>query len=312
MRHYACTDCERECMEEVHFVEAEGQQPLRAFIACSGGHGRICIEPETLRHWVVDFRGLVASLAELTGTHGLPKESVPQRLWWLGQTPIHGQLVSVYFTRGATWRDWSAVYAGVGELRGAGVRVVLVPGRVPVSETLGAGTKVLTLQQLVSIGPGGLRVDQAAIEQVVPKSRVRVAPHVVPIHTAPESTWGQVMIEFLDEETVRVSVPGQSAQERSFADTGFRDRRKSGEQADLLWEFLRLLAKEQGRLSSEDSRGVISAASFGKVKKWVAGIRERLHTLFPDLAGDPFKPYRTVKAYETEFILRWAGSERQR
>jgi len=78
---------------------------------------------------------------------------------------------------------------------------------------------------------------------------------------------------------------------------------------------------------------VIAAASFGKVKKWIGDLRKRLRAVFPDIAGDPFKPYRQAKptgdqfepyllarpkvargqayreanAYETKFVLRWEG-----
>jgi hypothetical protein len=231
--------------------------------------------------------------------------------------------VTVFFARGTAWRDAGAVYAEVGELQGNGVRVVLVPGRVPAQGVLGAGTRTVSLQQVVGLGPGGLHADLAPLEQAVPRSRSRVARNFVPIHTPPGITWAQVLIEFLGEETVRVSVPGQVPQERSFVQMGFQDRRQIGEQADTLWGILRLLAKHSGKLEPEDTSQEIPAANFGKVKKWVADIRSRLRLLFPDIGGDPFKPYRRKEAtgdprhpyqwtssYETEFILCWEGASR--
>jgi len=326
-QQFTCTDCEEECTEEVLY---SGEIP---FIMCPRGLGRITIRPETLRRWVVDTRGIAASLCEMLGVNREPQEIVKDRLWWLGRIPVHRQQVSVFFAKGTNRRDAVAVYADVGELQGADVRVVLVPGRVPAPDVLGPSTKVLTLQQVVGLGPGGLRVDRAPVEEIVPRSRARVAQAFVPIHTSPGITWNQVLIEFLDEETVRVSVPGQVPQERSFVEMGFQDRRKVGEQADTLWGVLRILARHDGRLESGDADRVIAAASFGKVKKWIGDLRKRLRAVFPDIAGDPFKPYRQAKptgdqfepyllarpkvargqayreanAYETKFVLRWEG-----
>jgi len=311
MSQYTCTQCERECTEDVHWVESVGGIPRQAFIPCVGGLGRVYIRPETLRHWVIDPRRLVVSLRGMLATDSEPQEIVRDRLWRLGRMRVRGHQAPMFFARGATWRDASTVYASAGELQSGEMQVVLVPGRVPAPGVLGAGTKTVSLQQIVELGTDGLRVDLTSIEQVVPKSRARVASHLVPIHTPPGTAWNQVLIEFLDEERARVSVPGH-VEERSFVEMGFQDRRKVGEQADDLWNFLRLLAREDGRLSADDSVRAISAASFVRVKKWVADIRARLRAVFPDITGDPFKPYRRVQAYETEFILLREGGPRRR
>ena len=49
----------------------------------------------------------------------------------------------------------------------------------------------------------------------------------------------------------------------------------------------------------------------GKLKKWVADIRARLRAYFPTVAGDPFEPYRKVRAYKTKFVLRWSEAYRR-
>ena len=307
-RRYTCTDCEEECTEDVHFTQEGEGLPARAFIPCSGGHGRIYLRPESLRHWAVDVHAIAASVAQLAGATGEPQEPIRQRLWWLGRCQVRGQHVTIFFARGAGWRDASTVFGDVAELRTGALQVVLVPARMPTVSAFGPHTEVLSISQMIEVGPSGLHFDRAALEQAIPKSRARVLPQLIPIRTEPGTTWKQVLVEFLDQERVRVSVPGH-VEKRSFVEMGFRDRRKLGEQADVLWELLRLLAREEGQLGSADSKRLIPAASFGKVKRWVSDIRSRLRALFPDIGGDPFKPYRTAKAYETEFVLKWVGDE---
>ncbi len=316
-RLFTCRDCDEECTEEV--------QPAHdgAFIACPR-FGRRPIDPETLRHWVIRPGRIAETLGEMLGTDRGAQEMVRDRLWWLGGLHLRGQRVPIYFARGTGWRDASAIYSSVGELQSGEMQVVLVPGRVPVPGALGAGVKAVSLQQVVGLGPGGLRVDLTPIEQVVPRSRSRVARSIVPIHTPPGTTWEQVLIEFLDEEKVRVSVAGQVPQERSFVELGFQDRRQTGEQADTLWAMLCLLAKHGGKLEPEDTNQEIPAASFGKVKKLVSDTGKRLRALFPNIGGSPFKPYRRKEAtgdpanpyqwtssYETKFILCWEGVSRR-
>jgi hypothetical protein len=260
----------------------------------------------------------------MLGTDRGPQEIVKDRLWWLGRLQLRGQQVPTYLARGVAWRDASAVYGSVGELQSGEMQVVLVPGRVPAPGVLGAGVKTVSLQQVVGLGPGGLRVDLTPIEQAVPRSRARAARALVPIHSPPGTTWEQVVIEFLGEETVRVSVPGQVPQERSFVEMGFQDKRQIGEQADTLWGILRLLAKHGGKLEPEDTIQEIPAANFGKVKKLVSDTGKRLKALFPDIEGSPFKPYRRKEAtgnpldpyqwtssYETKLILCWEGASRR-
>lgn len=306
---YTCTQCERECTEDVHWVSGVVGTPSQAFITCAGALGRVYLRPEELRQWVVDRRLISDSLSRMLATKGDLQEVITGRLWWLGRRELRGRQVAVYLAMGTGRRDAGMVYAGTLGTQST-PQLVLVPGTLPSSSLFGAAAIVLSLSQIVEFAPTGLRLDMAAVEQAIPKSRARVAPEVVPFRTDPGTTWDRIMMEFLDDETVRVSVPGRAPEERSFVGMGFQDHRKAGEQSDALWELLRLLAKEQGQLGSEDSARVIPAATFGKVKKWIADIRKRLHALFPDVGGDPFKPYRKVKAYETKFILRWAGDAR--
>jgi hypothetical protein len=41
-----------------------------------------------------------------------------------------------------------------------------------------------------------------------------------------------------------------------------------------------------------------------KVRKWISAIRQKLKAVFPDIAGDPFEPYKKVKSYQVKCMLR--------
>ena len=133
---------------------------------------------------------------------------------------------------------------------------------------------------------------------------------VAPFHTPPGTTWDQVVIEFHNDEAVKVTV-GSVVEHKSFADMGFVDRRKKAvEQADGLWVWLRLLAQYGGIITWEDNVDM-SENQRTKLKKGISRIRDRLRAYFPDIPGDPFKPYRRVRAYETRFVLQWSDAYRR-
>jgi hypothetical protein len=63
------------------------------------------------------------------------------------------------------------------------------------------------------------------------------------------------------------------------------------------------LAKYDGRIGW-DTPGVVTVKDRNKVSKWMSGIRQRLQAVFQDITGDPFKPYKTAKAYQVKCMLR--------
>jgi hypothetical protein len=322
---YTCTQCEQECTEDVHWVESVGEMPRQAFIPCVGGLGRVYIRLEELRQWVVDRGGIADTVSRLLAARGNVQEIVRDRLWWLGRPLLNRRPIDAFLARGARWGDAGATFGQAAALREQASPMVLCFAESPDASVFGAGAKAISLWRVLKLESNCVTLHSSAMGSMAPKGRSRVSPQVVPIGTGSGTTWEQVMIEFLDEDRVRVSVPGQDPQERSFVEMGFQDRRQNGEECDTLWKFLRLLAKEDGRLSPEDSGRTIPAANFGKVKKWVADIRSRLRALFPEIHGDPFKPYRRLEAtgdlhrpyqetrtYETWFALRWEGASRRR
>ncbi len=69
---------------------------------------------------------------------------------------------------------------------------------------------------------------------------------------------------------------------------------------DTLWAYLRILARQEGRLTWESD---ISSKVKGQAKAAIKTLRKRLKQLM-GTDVDLFKPYRRVRGYETQFALR--------
>lgn len=123
---------------------------------------------------------------------------------------------------------------------------------------------------------------------------------VVPFRTPKGTPWEKVVIEFHHDETVLVKV-GKLAANKTFNDMGFRDRRiRQYPKPDIIWEFLKILAVHEGRISLDD---VASHKGTGMTKKHVSQLRKRIRSYFP-IEGDPFEPYRSANAYVAKFKIK--------
>jgi len=112
--------------------------------------------------------------------------------------------------------------------------------------------------------------------------------------TTPNTSWDMVSIQFVSEDSVRVSV--KSIHRRyTFADMGFKDNRKHNS-PDKQWEALESLARNKGELSWQKGTAI------PYVKKQIQGIRKKLRA-FIGIEDDPFFPYRRVWCYRTKFSI---------
>lgn len=119
-------------------------------------------------------------------------------------------------------------------------------------------------------------------------------PGIMPIRLPPGVGWNGLTIEFLDDCRVKIVARGFS-QVASYSELiGFQNQRtkKPNDQ----WEFLKLLAKNNGELSWDYQNATIS----GKKKKQL--LAEALRNVF-QLNEDPFYSYRIIKAYKVKFTL---------
>ena len=125
--------------------------------------------------------------------------------------------------------------------------------------------------------------------------------HVSGFKTPQGTSWEEVKIEFLTEQTVRISV-GDYAEGMDFQDMGFCDRRKRPKEKtpDIIWETLFEFAKHQGELSYHDE---IRPKIARNLKANVHVISKRLQDFF-GISGSPFKQFnRKTKSWTTKFTI---------
>lgn len=306
-----CDGCEEACIEDVEFVERGEGEPPQAYVLCQQREdmGRLRVPLERLKRWQIDLTALAHTLAAELGATGELEEVVPGRLWRLGRVALNRRQVDVFLGRGAKWTDAQKAYLEAGRLRECSTALVLVPWEVPSLPVFGREAKTLSLARLLSFRERRLSLDRAEVETVVGRGRTKRAQGIVPFPTPEGVAWNQVAIEFVNDNMVKITA-GSTVDHKTFADMGFRDQRVTKREiADELWGYFRGLAKLDGELKWEDPMAVDAKKRY-KVKKWISSIRAKLQAYFPTILGDPFKSYRRVKAYQTEFILRWTDEYR--
>ena len=310
-RSVICDGCDEACREDLEFVEGHAGGLVRAYVVCRlrDDIGRVAVPLERLQRWAVDPNALAKVLAELVNAYGAVEELVRDRLWWLGQSKVRGRRVDVFLAVGAARPDADRVLGNVERVKECSSPLILVPWDSPLRSVFGIAAKALSLARLLTFEDGSLCIDRPEIEKAIGKEPAKRTQDVVPFPTPDGLTWQRLLIEFQNDEVVKIEA-GSVVDHKTFADMGFADRRKKSEEPDKLWVVFRVLAKEEGRIRwGDDSE--IPPAQRENLKTNVSDIRKRLRAYFPTIPGDPFKPYRKVKAYETKFVLRWLDSYRR-
>jgi len=165
-------------------------------------------------------------------------------------------------------------------------------------------------------------------EVMAPSTRIQ---DVVPFTVLEGTTWEQVVVEFWNDETVKIMV-GSLMDHKTYEDMGFVNRRTRERSPDLLWVAFRELAEKNGQLTWQQAEGElppeVSGSTSGgpglqparlsesdtralaKWKKRISDISKRLENYFPTIEGRPFCRYSSKEGYRTKFVLQWAESYR--
>jgi hypothetical protein len=144
-----------------------------------------------------------------------------------------------------------------------------------------------------------------AVEDALQKKQPenKNAKAIAQFPSPPDLQWGDVTIEFVSNDSVKVSAGGTS-ERYTFAEIGFKDKRR-GDRPDSRWQLLRQLGGCGGTLSWDTHAN--DAVRPG-AKTAIKDIRKRLKA-FMGIADDPFKPYRQMRAYVPKFTLRARSDE---
>ena len=306
-RSVICRECGDSCSVEVEIIDSGDGLPPRAFHDCPyrDDIGRVHVPLDELRTFCVSPNGLLRWLAQELLVENSTQELVVDRFWWLGQPGIPGvPSFDVFFVRGAAWSDAGAVFQNVGRLRECIHAIVLTPSAVPIPSPFEPNIKVNSLTRLLSFTKDALLFNRDEMARIIGRERTKRTQAVIPIHTPPGTTWELVSIEFANDETIRISI-GNLVKHKHYSELGFIDRRKTAELPDRLWLAFRYLAEHDGRATWQQKTNIASPNA--TLKKNIQELRQRLQTIFPDIPSDPFKSYRTEKAYETRFTLTMVG-----
>lgn len=114
------------------------------------------------------------------------------------------------------------------------------------------------------------------------------------------TTWQNIVIQFINSDTVNIQVAGRSHQ-TGYADMGFVDKRTS--KPTIQWGLLLVLAKNGGLLSAT------SGDARDKYKKHKQLLSDKLKDYF-DIEPDPFEPYKG--GYKTKITLAPPPSEQNK
>jgi hypothetical protein len=284
-----CDGCHRACIERVEFVNGGEGIPPRAYVACTERDdiGRVRVDLERLQQWEASGQLLADTVAGLLGGAGSAEEIVPRRLWWLGALHHGGRRRDVFLASGATAADAPATSASATRLSECSAAVVLVPWTVPERNPFPGGAPVLSLGRPLTLQKGRLRLDVAEIVAAHRKRRPKRVQGLVPLPTPLGTTWEQVVIEFANDEYVKVGF-GSPEVSKSYAEMGFADRRRPRAGPDTLRLLLRVLATREGRLRRADE-GAARSGPRAFTKRQVSDLRLRLRQYF-GISDDPFRP----------------------
>ena len=299
---WRCTRCANTCIADVEWrVTDDGS--ARPYVRCEHTMewGAIPLDRKDLQLWHTSFAQLADATARLLALQAPREEVVPERLWWLGGKMIAQCDIDVFLAKGAHWDDAAQLFMHNSRLRECALPLVLVPHTVPPFSPFPAEVPVRSLTALLHDDGTTVALRHEQLAATIRQRHAGGQQRVIPIPTAPGTTWAQVIIEFVNDEHVQIRV-GTARYVRSFADMGCADLRKPAPTPSELWHHLRTLAKHDGHLGWA-TPDAVKERDRQKVRKWMSGIRQRLQAVFPDLAGDPFEPYARCRAYQTKCRL---------
>lgn len=118
--------------------------------------------------------------------------------------------------------------------------------------------------------------------------------------TPPGTKWDDVTIQFISDESIKISAKGVS-KEFNYAEIGFKDNRR-GVVPDNQWKVLQHLAKCNGEISWKSETE--SLKDFPKFPKRIEILRKRLKDIM-GIDEDPFYPYKEIKSYKSKFKIEY-------
>lgn len=131
--------------------------------------------------------------------------------------------------------------------------------------------------------------------------------NIIPIKLPPNTKWDLITIQFIDNETIRITGPESFSQVVTFREMGFENRKKRGRPPTVLWDFLRALAHTKGTFSwdlldtrTRNSKTIKDAMDNATKRKQL--VNQKLKAKF-NLKEDPIIYDRKKKIYTARFAI---------
>lgn len=162
--------------------------------------------------------------------------------------------------------------------------------------------KVINFIKMLEISKK-LNMDVYLPEKKAKSSQKRITPLELPSGTK----WEQIVLKFIDNESIEITGPKDYREIASFREMGFENRKKLGRPPSLLWDFLRALAHTKGTFSwdllEERTRNpkMIKDAMDNATKRKQL-VNQKLEAIF-NLKEDPIIYDRKNKIYQTRFTI---------
>jgi hypothetical protein len=294
-----CDGCEQACFVSVfQSRRLEHGVPPRFFIACEEREevGRIPVSPATLEQWQIDIYQFVQLLTSTLGVKAEPEEIIPRQVFNLGSLTLKRKVRTLIFV--ANQQIFQA-NLGNDAVQGANPVFLIGAGQMGVENI--AGGFAIPLASILIDPETGINVDVEGLSALLSSSNKQAKrSDLVPLRPPKGTKWSQVIITFIDQETVQIKAP-EFGETRRFDSMGFADGRKQSTPSQL-WEIFRVLAQFNGELNYTESSQSFSDPE--KLKSWVSQIRKKLQAAFPNISGDPFLPYKTSHGYKTRFSFQ--------
>jgi hypothetical protein len=131
--------------------------------------------------------------------------------------------------------------------------------------------------------------------------------NIIPIKLPPNTEWGQITIQFIDNENIEITAPDYFKHISDYSEMGFKDKKKLCPNAQ--WRFLQLLSLRKGYLSWKDLAEKRQALKQKDIEQLINQAKKRKQLLSKRLKDyfqineDPFYDYRKKHAYEIKFHL---------
>lgn len=162
--------------------------------------------------------------------------------------------------------------------------------------------QVVNFIKMLEIGKK-MNMDISLREKIDKSSQKRITPLELP----PGTKWEQIVLKFIDNESIEITGPKDYREVASFREMGFENGKKRGRPPTKLWDFLRALAIKRGTFSwdlleegTRNSKMIKDAMDNATKRKQL--VNQKLKAFF-NLKEDPITYDRKNKIYQTKFTI---------